>query len=121
MQADRERLKQLLFVLLDNALKHGRPGSEGTITLQLDKGDSKAIIHVTDNGNGIAKEDLAHIFDSFYRGHQPSPSSNGTAVVGTGLGLTIAAAIVHAHHGTISAKSEPGQGTEFTITLPCIN
>ena len=121
LQADRERLKQLLFVLLDNALKHGRAGSEGTVTMQLDKRDSQAVICVIDNGNGITKEDLAHIFDSFYRGHQSSPSSNGTAVVGTGLGLTIAAAIVHAHHGTIAAKSEPDKGTEFTITLPCID
>ncbi len=121
LQADRERLKQLLFVLLDNALKHGRAGSEGIITMQIDKRDSQAIIRVIDNGNGITKEDLAHIFDSFYRGHQSSPSSNGTTVVGTGLGLTIAAAIVRAHHGTISAKSEPGKGSEFTITLPCID
>jgi len=121
LQADRERLKQLLFVLFDNALKHGRAGSEGTIMMQLDKSDSKAIIRVTDNGNGITKEDQVHIFDSFYRGHQSSPSSNGITVVGTGLGLTIAAAIVHAHHGTIAAKSELGKGSEFTITLPCID
>jgi two-component system OmpR family sensor kinase len=121
LQADRERLKQLLFVVLDNALKHGRTGSDGTITVQLDKSDRQAIIHVIDNGNGILKEDLAHIFDSFYRGHQSSPSSNGTAIVGTGLGLTIAASIVRAHQGTISAKSEPGNDTEFTITLPCVD
>jgi signal transduction histidine kinase len=121
LQADRERLKQLLFVLFDNALKHGRAGPDGRITIQIDRRDNKAIIRIADNGTGITKEDLAHIFDSFYRGHQPSPSSNGTSVVGTGLGLTIAAAIVHAHQGTISAKSEPGEGTEFIITLPCID
>jgi signal transduction histidine kinase len=73
-----------------------------------------------DNGEGISKEDMGHIFDSFYRGHQPPATSNG-GTVGTGLGLTIAAAIVRAHHGTISAQSEPGKGTEFTITLPCID
>ncbi len=121
LQGDRERLKQLLFVLFDNALKHGRPGPEGTITLQLDRRDNQAIIRIIDNGNGITKEDQAHIFDSFYRGRQPSPASNGTTVVGTGLGLTIAAAIVRAHQGTISAKSERDNGTEFTITLPCID
>ncbi len=121
VQADRERLKQLMFVLLDNALKHGRSGSEGIITIQLDKRDSQAMIRVIDNGDGITKEDQTHIFDSFYRGRQSSPSSNGTAVVGTGLGLPIAAAIVRAHQGTISAKSEPGTGTEFTITLPCVD
>ncbi len=121
MQGDRERLKQLLFVLLDNALKHGRIGPEGIITLQIDRRDKQAIIHVIDNGNGITKEDQAHIFDSFYRGRQPSPGPNGTTVVGTGLGLTIAAAIVRAHQGTISVKSEPGKGTEFTLALPCID
>ncbi len=121
LQADRERLKQLLFVLFDNALKHGRAGPDGKITLQIDKKNNKAIIRVIDNGTGIAKEDIAHIFDAFYRGHQPSRSSNGTTVVGTGLGLAIAAAIVHAHQGTISAKSEPGKDTEFIIALPCID
>ncbi|MBA2394080.1 MAG: HAMP domain-containing histidine kinase [Ktedonobacteraceae bacterium] len=121
LQGDRERLKQLLFVLLDNALKHGRTDAEGIITLQLDRKDNEAIIHVIDNGNGITKEDQAHIFDSFYRGRQTSPSSNGTTVVGTGLGLTIAAAIVRAHQGTISVTSEPGKGTDFTLTLPCID
>lgn len=121
MQGDRERLKQLLFVLLDNALKHGRIGPEGIVTLQIDRRDKQAIIHVTDNGNGITKEDQAHIFNSFYRGRQPSPGPNGTTVVGTGLGLTIAAAIVRAHQGTISVKSEMGKGTEFTLALPCID
>jgi two-component system OmpR family sensor kinase len=121
LQGDRERLKQLLFVLLDNALKHGRNGSEGIITLQIGRRDNQAIIHVIDNGNGITKEDQAHIFDSFYRGRQPSPGPNGATVVGTGLGLTIAAAIVRAHQGTISVKSEPGKGTDFTLALPCID
>jgi len=121
LQGDRERLKQLLFVLLDNALKHGRSGPEGIITLQIDRRGNQAIIHIIDNGNGITKEDQAHIFDSFYRGRQPSPGPNGTTVVGTGLGLTIAAAIVRAHQGTILVKSEPGKGTEFTLTLPCID
>ena len=113
LQGDKEQLKQLLFVLFDNALKHGRAGPDGVITLQLDKGNRQAVLRMIDNGEGISKEDMGHIFDSFYRGHQPT--------VGTGLGLTIAAAIVRAHHGTISAQSEPGKGTEFTITLPCID
>jgi len=112
--ADREHIKQLLFVLLDNALKHGRAGADGIITMRLDKSDKRATIHVTDNGNGITKEDQAHIFDSFYRGHPATPN-------GTGLGLTIAAAIVRLYKGTISAKSEPDTDTEFTIILPCID
>ena len=121
LQGDRERLKQLLFILFDNALKHGRPGPEGIITLQLDRRDNQAFLRITDNGPGITKEDQAHIFDSFYRGRQPSSASNGTLVVGTGLGLTIASAIVRAHRGTISVKSEKGTGTEFTVIFPCID
>jgi two-component system OmpR family sensor kinase len=116
VQADEERLKQLLFILLDNAVKYSRPAPDGKITVQLNRQNEYAIIQVIDNGEGIAEEDLAHIFDSFYRGrHRSSP--NGT--VGTGLGLTIAQAIVHAHHGTISVESEANKGTVFTVSLPC--
>jgi len=121
LQGDKEQLKQLLFVLFDNALKHGRAGADGIITLQLDKGNRKVVIRMIDNGEGISKEDMGHIFDSFYRGHQPPTTANGGPVVGTGLGLTIAAAIVRAHNGTISAQSDPGKSTEFTIILPCID
>ncbi len=120
IQADKERIKQLLFILLDNALKHGCPTSDGTITLQLDKQNGQAEIRVIDNGMGIAKEDLQHIFDSFYRGQLRSSNGNGLSAVGAGLGLTIAVAIVRAHHGTLSASSEPGKGTEFIVTLPCM-
>jgi signal transduction histidine kinase len=120
LQGDKEQLKQLLFVLFDNALKHGRAGADGIITLQLDKGNRKIGIRMIDNGEGISKEDAGHIFDSFYRGHRPPTAANGGSTIGTGLGLTIAAAIVRAHHGTISAQSNPGS-TEFTIILPCID
>lgn len=115
VQADEERLKQLLFILLDNAVKYGRPAPDGKITLQLDRQNGYAIIQVVDNGEGIAEEDLAHIFDSFYRGRHRT-SSNGP--IGTGLGLTIAHAIVHAHHGDISVQNEPNKGTVFTVKLP---
>ncbi len=121
LQGDKERLKQLFFILFDNALKHGRAGPDGIITLQLDKRDRQAVIRMIDNGYGISEEDMGHIFDSFYRGHQPPVASNGGPGVGTGLGLTIAAAIVRAHHGTISAQSDPGKSTEFTVILPCID
>jgi two-component system OmpR family sensor kinase len=116
VQADEERLKQLLFILLDNAVKYGRPAPDGKIVLSLNRQNGHAIIQVIDNGEGIAEEDLAHIFDSFYRGRHHR-SSNGT--IGTGLGLTIAHAIVRAHHGTISVQSNPNKGTVFTVELPC--
>jgi signal transduction histidine kinase len=117
IQADKERIKQLVFILLDNAIKHGRPATGGTITLRLDKRGEEALIHVIDNGDGIAKDDLDHIFDSFYRGRS---TSQGTPVIGAGLGLTIAQAIVRVHHGSISVQSEPGR-TEFTVALPCVD
>lgn len=119
-QVDKERIKQLLFILLDNALKYGRPAPDGNIALLLDKQGEQAIIRVIDNGEGIAKEDLEHIFDSFYRGHHRR-LSNGTSTIGVGLGLTIASAIIRAHRGTITVCSDSSTGTEFRVTLPCVN
>ncbi|GCE04578.1 hypothetical protein KDAU_19070 [Dictyobacter aurantiacus] len=120
VQADKERIKQLLFILLDNALKYGLPAPQGEITLKLDKQQGQVMISVIDNGDGIASEDLEHIFEEFYRGRHRSStnSSSTTPVIGTGLGLTIASAIVRAHNGAITACSEPGN-TEFKVLLPC--
>lgn len=115
IQADEDRIGQLLFILLDNALKYGHSGPDGTITLQLNKQDGQATILVKDNGQGIAAEDLEHIFDAFYRGHH---HSSITPSGGAGLGLTIASAIVRAHNGTITVCSSAKQGTEFKVTLP---
>lgn len=117
VQADKDRLKQLLFILLDNALKYGRPAPNGEVTLKLDKQQQHVIVSVLDNGDGIASEDLEHIFEAFYRGrHRSSP--NAPTVIGTGLGLTIASSIVKLHHGAITVCSEPGN-TEFKVLLPC--
>ncbi len=122
LKGDPERIHQLFFVLLDNALRYGRPFPEGTIRIELDREDEYSVMRVIDNGEGIAHNDLAHIFDAFYR-VQPkrSANSNGTNPAGTGLGLTIASAIVRAHSGTISVYSEPGKGTTFTVKLPVSN
>jgi signal transduction histidine kinase len=120
LQADKDRIKQLLFILLDNAVKHGRPAPDGEITLYLGKNDKQALIRVIDNGE-IDKEDLEHIFDAFYKGHHKySVASNG-ATVGAGLGLTVASAIVRAHHGSITVYSDPDVGTEFRVMLPCVD
>jgi signal transduction histidine kinase len=115
VQADRERMKQLLFILLDNALKYGRPAPDGQITLKLDKQNDQITLSVIDNGDGIPGDDLGHIFEAFYRGRHRS-SSNST-VIGTGLGLTIASSIVRAHNGAITVDSESGN-TEFKVLLP---
>ncbi|GHO89889.1 hypothetical protein KSZ_78950 [Dictyobacter formicarum] len=118
VQADKERIKQLLFILLDNALKYGRPAPQGEITLKLDKQQGQVMISVIDNGEGIASEDLEHIFEEFYRGRHRSSANTIAPIIGTGLGLTIASAIVRAHNGAITACSEPGN-TEFKVLLPC--
>jgi two-component system OmpR family sensor kinase len=118
LQADRERIKQLLFILLDNALKYGQSGPNGTVTLQLNKQDGEVTMLVKDNGTGIASEDLEHIFDAFYRGRHHALV---TPSVGTGLGLTIASAIVRAHNGTLTACSSAEQGTEFKVILPYVD
>ena len=123
LKGDPERIQQLFFVLLDNAIKYGRPAPEGSITIQLDREGNNSIVRVIDNGQGIASNDLAHIFDAFYRGQQKRSTSTSeppaSPVIGTGLGLTIAVAVVRAHNGTISVYSEPGKGTTFTVKLPC--
>ena len=121
VQADRDYMKQLIFILLDNALKYGSSDStenSTNITLRLDKQNKHVIMLIRDNGRGIASEDLEHIFEAFYRGRYHSPT---TPSVGTGLGLTIASAIVRAHNGTITAYSSADSGTEFKVTLPQIN
>lgn len=118
LQADADRLKQMLLILLDNAVKYGCGVDNGLIILRLDKRDSNALIHVIDHGRGISPEDLPHIFDRFYRG-QYAPSAAGTPIGGTGLGLAIAIAVARAHQGTITVASEPEKGSTFTVTLPC--
>lgn len=122
VQADKECIKQLLLILLDNAIKYGRPAPEGEIILQLERQNGQAVIRIIDNGEGIAKEDLEHIFDSFYRGyHRKLVSLHGTAPTGVGLGLTIASTIVRTHQGSITVCSDPGNGIEFRVILPAVS
>ncbi|GCE47815.1 two-component system OmpR family sensor kinase [Thermosporothrix hazakensis] len=110
-KGNREHLKQLFLVLLDNAVKYGCTEKAATILLSLEQQQNHTVIQIIDHGPGIPEDELTHIFDSFYRGqHQ--------RIAGTGLGLAIATAIVEAHHGTITAESEIGKGTTFTVKLP---
>jgi len=128
VRADIERLKQMLLLLLDNAVKYGRAGPDGWIIVRLDKQDNHAILEVINNGRGIVPEDLPHVFDRFYRGHHSPPvrpngnsptSMSGPPIAGTGLGLSIAIAIAHAHTGDVTARSESDKETTFTVKLPC--
>jgi signal transduction histidine kinase len=109
---DEGRLRQLLLILLDNALKYTDPG--GTVTISLGHADRRARLTVSDTGIGIPAADKPHIFERFYRVDRAREHQSG----GTGLGLSIAQWIVQAHNGEIKVESELGQGTTFHVDLP---
>jgi len=115
--ANSEQIKQLLLALLDNATKYGCLGEQKKILLLLDKHNQQARLQVIDYGPGIATSDLEHIFDRFYRGENAQNAPN-TPIAGTGLGLSIAMSIAQAYHGLLTACSEPGQQTTFTVSFP---
>ncbi|MBN1375411.1 MAG: GAF domain-containing protein [Dehalococcoidia bacterium] len=112
VDADPERILQVLRQLLDNAAKYSPEG--GLIVLQGKIVENKAVISLADEGVGIAPEDLNHLFDRFFR----AKSNSGSQIIGTGLGLPICRAIVEAHGGHIWAESQPGQGSKFYFSLP---
>jgi signal transduction histidine kinase len=112
VSADRTRLYQLFFNLLDNASKYTPEG--GRIGLRMGVDDSWVTVAVEDNGPGIPAEDLPHIFKRFYRVQKDRGRKTG----GTGLGLAICQLIVEAHGGSIEVDSELGRGTVFRVRLP---
>lgn len=116
LHADPDRLKQVLLNLLDNALRYTPPEGEVCIRATTEPAGNRLQIAVQDTGQGISPEDLPHVFDRFYRGDLSRTRATGN----TGLGLSIAYAIVQAHGGTITAQSAPGHGACVTIVLPTI-
>jgi signal transduction histidine kinase len=109
---DESRIKQLLVILLDNAVKYTPPGGRVSLVLESNKDNIQML--VTDTGEGISKENLEKIFERFYRVDKARSSETG----GIGLGLSIAGWIVKEHHGTINVGSTLGKGTTFKITFP---
>ncbi len=109
---DPDRLKQLVLILLDNAIKYTPPG--GQVILDLRRNGTSAEILVRDTGIGIAPEDLPHVFDRFYRADPARSRDPG----GTGLGLAIARWIAEQHGGQITLASSPGAGTTARVCLP---
>ncbi|MGF1672637.1 MAG: two-component system sensor histidine kinase RppB [Rivularia sp. (in: cyanobacteria)] len=108
-----EQLYRLFSNLIVNAIQYTLPS--GKVTVILDICDSNVIIQVQDTGIGIPKNELSHIFDRFYRVDSDRSRHTG----GSGLGLAIAKIIVLSHHGSLEVKSKVGQGSTFTVTLPC--
>jgi heavy metal sensor kinase len=109
---DRDRLKQTLVNLVDNAIKYTPTG--GTVSVDVAVAADKACITVSDNGIGITPEHQAHIFDRFYR------ASPDRGEEGAGLGLAIVRSICHAHGGTVAVTSTPGTGSTFQVELPLL-
>jgi signal transduction histidine kinase len=113
IDADRDRVKQVLLNLLGNAIQYTHEG--GKISLDLIDDGKDAHIIIEDDGPGISKKDLNKIFDRFYRGEKSRTRSISS---GFGLGLSISQYIINLHNGKISVDSEIGKGTTFTVTLP---
>lgn len=114
--ADPERMGQVLGNLLENAIRHSAPNS--VIVVSCRQVDSHWLeLDVTDSGDGIAAENLGHIFDRFYRVDTARNRDQG----GSGIGLTITRALVEAHHGYVTATSPgPGEGATFRVRLPLL-
>ena len=113
--ADKERLRQLLLILLDNALRY-TPKGGGGITVTAKPDGREVALSVKDTGIGIPEEKHEEIFERFYRIDPSRGRSEGQA----GLGLSIAKWIAEAHGGRISVQSSPGQGSTFTVRLPIL-
>ena len=112
MYADCAKLTQVVYNIMDNAIKYTPEG--GQIRVRLVRSGRDAILRISDNGPGIPKEDQPHIFDRFYRVDKARSRDTG----GTGLGLSIVNQLVLMHGGSVSVQSEEGHGSTFTVELP---
>jgi two-component system, OmpR family, heavy metal sensor histidine kinase CusS len=112
VRGDEVRLRQVLYNLLDNAIKY-TPGG-GAVTVRCRRVGGSAVVAVSDTGIGVPPEHRPRVFDRFYRVDKARTREQG----GTGLGLSIARSIVAAHGGRIELDSAPGRGATFTVTLP---
>ncbi len=110
--ADKDKMSQVFNNLLSNAVKYSGEGAEVIITFK--QAADSVEIQVSDNGSGIPKEDIPHIFERFYRADKSRNRNTG----GAGIGLSITKSIVEAHGGSITVNSETDKGTVFTIILP---
>ena len=112
MQADADRVGQVLRNLVGNALRH--TPANGSITVDVLAAPDQVRVNVIDTGEGIPSEDLPHVFDRFYRGDRSRARSSG----GSGLGLAITKSLVEAMGGSIGVDSRSGAGSTFWFTLP---
>ncbi|HBB31945.1 MAG TPA: two-component sensor histidine kinase [Cyanobacteria bacterium UBA8803] len=114
VKADRDRLKQVLLNLIDNAVKYSDP--DRPVTLKLEPAGEQVKIHVCDEGSGIPLSQQTRIFERFYRVDENRARSTG----GTGLGLSIVKTLVEGMGGHVTVRSQPGKGSVFTVSLPLV-
>ncbi len=110
LQADKERIRQVIINIVHNAIKFTPPG--GRVAVSTRYSEESVVTQVSDTGIGISKEDLPHIFERFFKADKSRSTS------GTGLGLAIAKHTVQTHGGSIWAQSEEGRGSTFSFSLP---
>ena len=111
-RADRNRLKQVLINLIDNAVRYSEDNT--VVTVRLEQNNEWAVIQICDRGRGVPMTDLAQIFEPFYRVDEDRSRATG----GTGLGLSIVKTLVEGMRGKIKVQSKPGEGSIFTVSLP---
>jgi two-component system OmpR family sensor kinase len=109
---DKDRLRQVIDNLLANVRAHTPPGTAATV--HVDQIGDQAQVEVRDTGPGMTEEEAERVFERFYRADPARARTGG----GSGLGLSIVAAIIAAHYGTVSAASAPGQGLVVTVLVP---
>ncbi|MDX6533351.1 MAG: two-component system, OmpR family, sensor histidine kinase CiaH [Gaiellales bacterium] len=114
VRGDREQLRQVLVILLDNALRY--TPAAGRVHVQAREDGSSAVLTVHDTGVGIAEEAVERVFERFFRGDEARNRQSG----GAGLGLAIARELVAQHSGRISVESTEGAGSTFTVRLPLV-
>jgi two-component system OmpR family sensor kinase len=109
---DRDRLRQVVDNLLANVRSHTPAGSP--VHVRVSPNGTNAVLVVEDSGPGLGEDEAEQVFERFHRGDPSRARSSG----GVGLGLSIVAAVAEAHSGTASARSTPGRGSTFVVTLP---
>jgi len=111
MEADRDKIKQVLLNLMSNAIKYNR--QNGSVIVTGSFTDTELVIVIQDTGIGIPEDSIPHLFEKFYRVREHENKAQGT-----GLGLSISKQIIQGHNGRIEVKSKIGVGTSFTIHIP---
>jgi len=111
MEADRDKIKQVLLNLVSNAIKYNHPN--GSILISGNYTDSDLSMIVQDSGVGIPEEAIPHLYEKFYRVRDHEGKATGT-----GLGLSICKQIIQGHNGRIEVKSKIGEGTSFGVHIP---